>query len=106
MVEYGALEQCLREGFIDYTVEADQRYVPKILTNNKEKKRKVLDTILSQLYVCDSFLFSVAFFSFTSFEPQNQNAGRSKSIPMAPTGDITSRQTMSPAAVGIRNPQE
>lgn len=61
MVEYGALEQCLREGFIDYTVEADQRYVPKILTNNKEKKRKVLDTILSQLYVCDSFLFSVAF---------------------------------------------
>ena len=34
-------------------------------------------------------LFSVAFFSFTSFEPQNQNAGRSKSIPMAPTGDIT-----------------
>ncbi|MDU3113189.1 MAG: hypothetical protein E7F13_07280, partial [Megasphaera sp.] len=61
MAEYGALEQCLREGFIDYTIEADQRYVPKILTNNQEKKRKVLDTILSQLYVCDSFLFSVAF---------------------------------------------
>lgn len=61
MAEYGALEQCLREGFIDYTIEADQRYVPKILTNNKEKKRKVLDTILSQLYVCDQFLFSVAF---------------------------------------------
>ncbi|WP_370850479.1 DUF3427 domain-containing protein [Megasphaera sp.] len=61
MAEYGALEQCLREGFIDYTIEADQRYVPKILTNNKEKKRKVLDTILSQLYTCDSFLFSVAF---------------------------------------------
>lgn len=61
MVEYGALEQCLREGFIDYTIEADQRYVPKILTNNKEKKKKVLDTILSQLYVCDQFWFSVAF---------------------------------------------
>ena len=44
MGEYGTLEQCLREGFIDYTVEADQRYVPKILTNNKDKKRKVLDT--------------------------------------------------------------
>ena len=43
MGEYGALEQCLREGFIDYTVEADQRYVPKILTNNRDKKRKVLD---------------------------------------------------------------
>ena len=23
MAEYGALEQCLREGFIDYTIEAD-----------------------------------------------------------------------------------
>lgn len=40
MVEYGALEQCLREGFIDYTVEADQRYVPKILTNNKDKNAR------------------------------------------------------------------
>lgn len=55
------LEQCLREGFIDYTVQADQRYVPKILTNNRQKQRKVLDTILHQLYRCDEFLFSVAF---------------------------------------------
>lgn len=34
MAEYGALEQCLREGFIDYTIEADQCCVPKILTDN------------------------------------------------------------------------
>ena len=61
MVRYNVLEQCLREGFIDYTVDADQRYVPKIVTNNKEKHKKVLDTILTQLYQCDSFLFSVAF---------------------------------------------
>ncbi len=61
MVRYNILEQCLREGFIDYKVDADKRYVPKILTNNKEKHRKVLDTILNQLYQCDKFLFSVAF---------------------------------------------
>ena len=42
MAEYGALEQCLREGFIDYTIEADQRYVPKILTNNQEKKLSLI----------------------------------------------------------------
>lgn len=61
MVRYNILEQCLREGFIDYKVDSDQRYVPKILTNNKEKHKKVLDTILTQLYQCDEFLFSVAF---------------------------------------------
>lgn len=26
MVEYGALEQCLREGFIDYTVETNAMF--------------------------------------------------------------------------------
>lgn len=61
MARYNVLEQCLREGFIDYTVDADKRYVPKIVTNNKEKHKKVLDTILTQLYQCDTFLFSVAF---------------------------------------------
>lgn len=61
MAEYNILEQCLREGFINYKVEADQRYVPQILTNNRERKRKVLDTLLAQLYHCDEFLFSVAF---------------------------------------------
>ncbi len=61
MGEYNVLEQCLREGFIDYTVHADKRYVPKILTNNREKREKILDTVLDQLNCCNEFYFSVAF---------------------------------------------
>lgn len=55
------LEQCLREGFIDYHVVSDPRYVPKILTNNRTKRVKVLDAIMGQLYTCQEFFFSVAF---------------------------------------------
>lgn len=61
MASRSTLEQCLREGFIDYTAHGDPRYVPRILTNNREKKQKVLQTILAQLYTCDTFFFSVAF---------------------------------------------
>lgn len=61
MTAYNVLKECLREGFIDYKVNADKRYVPKMLTNNRTKRLKVLDTVLSQLYSCDEFLFSVAF---------------------------------------------
>lgn len=61
MAGESVLEQCLREGFIDYRIKADGRYVPRIITNNKERKVKVLDTILHQLDVCDEFWFSVAF---------------------------------------------
>lgn len=57
----GVLESCLREGFIDDSVQADQRYVPQVLVNNKERKVKVLDTLLTQLEQCDEFFFSVAF---------------------------------------------
>jgi superfamily II DNA or RNA helicase/HKD family nuclease len=65
MTGYNVLEQCLREGFIDYRVKADGRYVPRILTNNKERRVKVLDTILSQMDACDEFWFSVAFITKT-----------------------------------------
>lgn len=57
----GVLENCLREGFIDASVQADQRYVPQVLVNNKERKVKVLNTLLTQLEQCDEFFFSVAF---------------------------------------------
>lgn len=65
MAGYNVLEQCLREGFIDYRVKADGRYVPRILTNSKERRVKVLDTILDQLDGCDEFWFSVAFVTKT-----------------------------------------
>lgn len=55
------LENCLREGFIDYNTKADSRYVPRIVTNNRAQKTKVLDTLVTQLTYCDEFYFSVAF---------------------------------------------
>ena len=55
------LEQCLREGFIDYRVQSDERYVPRIVTNNEKKEEKVVQTLLGQLEQCDEFYFSVAF---------------------------------------------
>ena len=32
----------LEAGFIDYDVKTDERFLPKILTNNQEQKIKVL----------------------------------------------------------------
>lgn len=61
MAGYTLLEQCLREGFIDYHAPGDPRYVPRLLTNNTEKQVKVLDTLLAQLETCQEFFFSVAF---------------------------------------------
>lgn len=47
------LENCLREGFIDYNTKADSRYVPRIVTNNRAQKTKVLDTLVTQPTYCD-----------------------------------------------------
>lgn len=52
---------CLEAGFIDFNIEKDERFLPKILTNNQEKKVKVLETLLYEMRNCDEFFFSVAF---------------------------------------------
>ena len=51
----------LEAGFIDYDVKTDERFLPKILTNNQEQKVKVLENLLYELENCDEFFFSVAF---------------------------------------------
>ena len=51
----------LEAGFIDYDVKTDERFLPKILTNNQEQKIKVLENLLYELENCDEFFFSVAF---------------------------------------------
>lgn len=60
-----ALEQCLRAGFINYQLNNDERYLPKILTNNSEKKLKVLEPLLYEMKKCQDFFFSVAFVTNT-----------------------------------------
>jgi len=54
-------ENCLRKGFIDYRIDADEHYYPQLVTNNLQCGKKVLDTIINQLKACDYFFFSVAF---------------------------------------------
>ena len=51
----------LEAGFIDYDVKTDERFLPKILTNNQNQHVKVLENLLYELESCDEFFFSVAF---------------------------------------------
>ncbi len=51
----------IEAGFIDGSLAADERYLPRILTNNAKKQTKVLDAIISELEWCSEFAFSVAF---------------------------------------------
>ncbi len=55
----------LKAGFIDFNIEADERYVPKILTNDSNRQVKVLENLLYELEHCDDFFFSVAFVTKT-----------------------------------------
>ena len=51
----------LEAGFIDFNIETDERFLPKILTNNQEKQVKVLENLTLELEGCNDFFFSVAF---------------------------------------------
>ena len=51
----------LEAGFIDLNIETDERFLPKILTNNQQKQVKVLENLTLELEACDDFFFSVAF---------------------------------------------
>lgn len=55
------LELCLEAGFIDFNINNDERFLPKILTNNQQRQVKVLENLLYELRHCDDFFFSVAF---------------------------------------------
>lgn len=51
----------LQAGFIDFTTETDERFLPKILTNNEQQQIRILENLLFELENCDEFFFSVAF---------------------------------------------
>ncbi|GEM_PF-5526554 len=44
----------LEAGFIDFNVETDDRFLPKILTNNQQKQVKVLENLIFELENCGS----------------------------------------------------
>ncbi|MGL5207251.1 MAG: DUF3427 domain-containing protein [Acidaminococcaceae bacterium] len=60
-MDVAELRKGLEAGFVNFQHMADDRYVPKILTNSRTKQIKVLDTVLYELERCDEFYFSVAF---------------------------------------------
>lgn len=65
------LQSALYAGYIDGTTaiaEVKEQYMPRLLTNDPEKKTKVLTSILSELDSCDEFLFSVAFITNSGVE--------------------------------------
>lgn len=45
----------LEAGFIDFNIETDERFLPKILTNNQQEQVKVLENLLLELEHCDEF---------------------------------------------------
>ena len=47
----------LEAGFIDFNVETDDRFLPKILTNNQQKQVKVLENLIFELENCNDFFF-------------------------------------------------
>ena len=51
----------LEAGFIDFNIETDEHFLPKILTNNQQKQIKVLENLILELDSCNDFFFSVAF---------------------------------------------
>lgn len=66
----------LEAGFIDSNTDTekrsgkpfDERFLPKILTNNQQEQVKVLTSLTYELEHCDEFFFSVAFITNTGVE--------------------------------------
>ncbi|PHR69565.1 MAG: restriction endonuclease subunit R [Arcobacter sp.] len=55
------LRNSLETGFINKSIQSNYMYLPKLITNNKKTKKKVLSTLINELHECDEFYFSVAF---------------------------------------------
>ena len=57
----------LQTGFIDKSVISNVDFLPEILVNDQERKRKVLTSIHRELSDCDEFWISVAFLTMGGF---------------------------------------
>lgn len=51
----------LKHGFIDKTINSEEKFTPQFITNDPDKKEKVLTSIKHEMRNCDEFMFSVAF---------------------------------------------
>ena len=55
------LLESIKTGVINKNIQSEISLQPKIITNNYEKKEKVLTTLNFLLQECDEFFFNVAF---------------------------------------------
>lgn len=55
------LEASLHKGFIDQEHTKSSSFTPKLLVNNKKQNESVLTSLLEELEISNSFIFSVAF---------------------------------------------
>ena len=55
------LEEGLKRGFLDSSIDADSQFIPKFVTNNPDRGEKVITSIKREMLDCDEFMFSVAF---------------------------------------------
>jgi superfamily II DNA or RNA helicase/HKD family nuclease len=56
-----SLKDSLHNGFIDHTYSNQKNFNPQLLVNNHQENVTVLQSLLEELEVCQSFIFSVAF---------------------------------------------
>jgi len=59
--EKNILLESIKTGLINKDIESDISFQPKIITNDHEKREKVLSSIIFLLEECDEFFFNVAF---------------------------------------------
>lgn len=78
-----SFENCLRAGYIDSSIEADNRFSPRFVFNNKERATNLLAVIKQQLKDCVHFDFSVAFIAEGGLQAliETLNVLRDKGIP-------------------------
>jgi len=55
------LQESLYQGFIDKNAPYTAKFKPKLLTNNVAKNEDVLSTLMTELEICQTFMFAVAF---------------------------------------------
>ena len=55
------LLQSLQTGFISKTFHSINELAPTLLVNDYRKEKKILSSIVEELYSCEAFDFSVAF---------------------------------------------
>ncbi len=69
-LEYSAIDfkESLQASFIDGDKEPDDRYAPRILSNDEQSSSNVLSVIESELLDCVSFSFSIAFITASGIQ--------------------------------------